>query len=594
MAALPPDPFRDRGCRRGAARTASRALVGVAALGLTAIAGAQVTVEWLAPTRGVSIAVDAADNVFTADFEQLLGSEIEVTKRDASGNLLWTSRIDQTDGTKWEAATWIEADSQGNAIVSGTLMSGFSNPVRAASLLLKFAPDGSPLWRIVYESAFDSSYTRKCLVDVNDDIYVLGMGTGPSGFVTKVKKFSSAGVPLWTYFDSRGIGAPVNFKLAPGGDLVISARSTTGILSGFARVDAQGNELWSLTGVQSLTVGDAASDSAGNTLLVHGGVSSNSGTVVRKLDPQGASIWSRSFGTAGSRIEVGNDDQAVISGFPSTSSAGAAFFKVDQAGNQVWSLPDADGPVGLLLHAHMLLDDSNNAYLAASTLGQMGVCRVDHDGLGTWTTTVPFGTARALALGNTAESVYLVGGNTAKLSPTSHDFCVGDGGDQLGCTDCPCGNEAPAGSRGGCSNSAGTSARLLATGSAKVSNLDLCFQIIDGPPNSFAVLVSGSTRAPANPAAPCFGLDSGVLSSSLDGLRCVVQSLQRHGARMLDASGAVGLTNGGWGWCEPVFINSAFTVGQVRHFQAIYRESPAQGCGSAQNSTQGVTVTFLQ
>ena len=49
---------------------------------------AEVGIAWVEPTRGVFIALDAADNVYTVDYEQALGAEMSLTKRDASGGLL--------------------------------------------------------------------------------------------------------------------------------------------------------------------------------------------------------------------------------------------------------------------------------------------------------------------------------------------------------------------------------------------------------------------------------------------------------------------------------------------------------------------------
>ena len=38
---------------------------------------------------------------------------------------------DNTDVTRHEVATWVETDNLGNIVVSGTIKSGFSNPVNA-------------------------------------------------------------------------------------------------------------------------------------------------------------------------------------------------------------------------------------------------------------------------------------------------------------------------------------------------------------------------------------------------------------------------------------------------------------------------------
>ena len=244
----------------------------------------EVIVDWVEPTTGVSIAVDAANNVYTVYYEYNLGEEITLTKRDVNGNLLWEASYDQTDPTKWEKATWVTTDNDNNILVSGTFMSGYSNPVNAASILMKFSPTGNLLWRQVFESSFDGSYTKKCLVDASNNIYVLGMGSGPAGYVTKIKKFSSTGSALWSYFDADGIGAPINFKFTPDGSIVIACRSIYGSINGYAKIDLNGNKIWSYPGVYSLTVGDASGDLFGNTYLVHGEYVTDPGTVLKKVD----------------------------------------------------------------------------------------------------------------------------------------------------------------------------------------------------------------------------------------------------------------------------------------------------------------------
>lgn len=394
-----------------------RAAAFLCALLLSTHSAADASLAWVQPTRGVSVALDASDYVYTVDYEQALGAQMTLTKRDSNGTLIWVAAYDQTSPSAWERASWVSVDSVGNVVVCGTLMSGYSNPVEAASIVMKFNANGGLLWRRVYESEFDGSSVRKCLVDGHDNVYALGMGSGPTGRVTKVKKFSPDGTPVWSYFDSAGIGAPVNFKLTPDNHLLISARSITGSFNGYAKIDLNGNPIWSYAAVASLTVGDSAGDAIGNTYLVHGEyVVSNPGTVLKKLDPVGNLIWERVFRLAGFRVEVGSDARAVVSGFPNAGTPGAAFIKVNEDGALVWSNLDADGSLALLAHAHMLLDRDNNAYLAAGTMSEMAVTRVNSDGTSGWTRTIAFGYAQAIALGNTDRSVYVVGGTTARLN----------------------------------------------------------------------------------------------------------------------------------------------------------------------------------
>ena len=396
---------------------AHRAALVVASCALPAVpAMADAAIAWVHDTRGVGIALDASDNVYTVDYEQALGAEMSLTKRSASGDLQWVRSYDQTDSTAWERASWVATDSAGNAIVCGTRMSGYSNPVEAASIAMKFAPDGSLLWRKVYEGNFDGSSVRKCLVDADDNVYVFGMGSGPAGRVMKLKKFAPDGSALWDWFDTKGIGAALNAKLGPEGDVLVTGRGITGSINGYARIDPEGNTLWDLPGVSSLTAGDIAGDAFGHTYVLHGQyVTANPGTVVKKLGPTGTLLWEKTYSLSGSRIEVGSDGGIVVSGFPSAGSFGAAFLKLDPDGTQLWSNLDADGPLAVLAHAHMLLDPDNNAYLAAGTMSEMAVTRVNSDGTSGWTQTVAFGYAQAIAVANTDDSIYVVGGTTARI-----------------------------------------------------------------------------------------------------------------------------------------------------------------------------------
>jgi hypothetical protein len=383
---------------------------------LPVAARAQVAVAWSQFERGVAIAVDRSDHVYTLDYEQQLGAEVVVTKRDAQGSLLWTASFDQTDATKWERAQWLATDSDGAVIVCATLMSGYSNPVVAASIVMKFDASGNFLWRRVGGNGFDGSRTVRCVVDRDDNAYVLGLGQSGTGLVSKVEKFSPTGVSLWSWFDTAGIGAPTMVKLTPDDQLLVTGRSITGSFNGHARIDRDGNTVWSLAGVQSLTVGDAAGDAFGNTFVVHAqsGVA-NPGTIVKKLGPTGALLWQNAYPAAGMRVEVGPDDAAIVAGFPNQGSAGAAFIKVDGGGALVWSNLDADGPLMLLMHAQLLVDASGDAYLAAGTLFDMAVCKVDANGASQWTATTPGASASAIVFSRASNGVFVVGGRTAHL-----------------------------------------------------------------------------------------------------------------------------------------------------------------------------------
>ena len=236
-------------------------------------------IAWIQPTSGISIAVDVDDNVYTAYYEYNPGGDITLTKRDGNGDLLWDRTYDQTDNSRWEKATWVAVDPFGNALVAGTVMSGYSNPVNAASILMKYAPDGTLLWRTVYETSFRRLLHEEVPRRRERQHLRPRNGERRDGISSPRSRSSRPTArAVWSYFDADGIGAPVNFKFAPGGDIMIACRAIYGSVNGYARITRDGQKVWSYPGVNSLTAGDAAGDRFGNTYLVHGVYETNGGT----------------------------------------------------------------------------------------------------------------------------------------------------------------------------------------------------------------------------------------------------------------------------------------------------------------------------
>jgi outer membrane protein assembly factor BamB len=369
------------------------------------------TIAWRNEPGGVAVARDPADNVYTARWDYNPAGDIHVAKRDAGGALQWEVRFDNEDSSRHEVATFVAADSAGSAgsvLVSGTLRSGFSNPVNAASVLMKFGADGQLLWRRVYGSSFDGSSTRRVVMDSQDRAHVLGLGVCPIGLVGSVRQFNADGSPGWIWCDSVGVGSPTMLKRTPDGQFVLAARSLFGSVQGFARIDAAGQTVWSLTGIQSLTVGDIAGDAEGHSYVVFADPDTGRGSRLRKLSQTGVTLWERLHPMSAFRVEVDPDGAAVLGGFPNSGSGGAAFAKFSASGDLLWTNPDASG-VGLLLHSAMLIDADGSAYLSGSTLTDMGVAAVNADGSTAWTQLLPGGSTAGMVLGS-ARQLYLAGG----------------------------------------------------------------------------------------------------------------------------------------------------------------------------------------
>lgn len=393
---------------------------------LPLLAAGQATLIWNNYPGGVSISTDAFNNVYTAWGDYNPAGDIYLDKRNADGTLLWEVKYDNTDNTRHELATWVACDNNNDILVSGTIRSGYASPVNAASVLMKFDTDGNLLWRVVYETTFDGSSTRKILIDSDNNIYVLGMS--PS--LTKVKKFNTNGVAQWTYLNTSGIGAASNFKFAQDGNILIIGRAIYGSINGYAKIDTDGNEIFSSVGNYSLTVGDIAGDAAGNSYMINGVYTfAAEGSVLTKLDPAGNTIWVDTNMITGTKVEVGTDQNPVVAGFPNTGTFGVSMIKYNSAGSVLWENPDADGPAySLMLHAGMQLDPANNVYFAAGTLFEMAVCRVNADGSYNYTATSPGGYAYWFDFSDDYGSMFVVGGQVARFDQDPILTCEPPGG----------------------------------------------------------------------------------------------------------------------------------------------------------------------
>lgn len=373
------------------------------------------TLTWSVQPRGVAIAADAAENVFTVDWEYAPAGDIVLTKTAPNGVTLFSVRRDNTDSTRHEVATWLDTDSSGGVYVSGTIRSGFSNPVDANALLMRFGADGTLSWRLVLGTDFDGGSTVKVLRDEADNAYVLGIGPTPSGYRSRIHKVSPAGQVLWMWHDFAGIGRPVNLKWGANGNLVVAARAITGLLGGAAQVDRNGQGTILLTSIPAFAGIDATADANGRMVVVTLDPNTQQGRLV-KYGEFGMSQWMRFDPVNMARVEMAPDGGIVVGGTPTAGSFGVAFLKYAADGTPLWANRDADGPANAFLaHGQMRLDPAGNAYLAASNMSQMSVTRVNADGSTGWSVLAPFGYGAALAFGAQSQAVYLVGGQTARI-----------------------------------------------------------------------------------------------------------------------------------------------------------------------------------
>lgn len=147
-------------------------------------------------------------------------------------------------------------------------------------------------------------------------------------------------------------------------------------------------------------------------------------------------------------------------------------------------------------------------------------------------------------------------------------YCFGDGSGAV----CPCGNQGGPGE--GCANSTGAGATLAAAGSASVTADDLVLAAAGLLPNQPALLFAGQNTTGGGLGVP-FG----------DGLRCAGGGVRRLGVRVPDATG-------GAGWGPGLGAQGGWTAGDVRRFQAWYRDPQGSPCGTGFNLSSAVEVTL--
>lgn len=175
--------------------------------------------------------------------------------------------------------------------------------------------------------------------------------------------------------------------------------------------------------------------------------------------------------------------------------------------------------------------------------------------------------AAAGAFGDNSAGAFTGAAYVFELFPGT-PYCFGDGTGAI----CPCGNFAGAGE--GCLNSSGRGALLTAVGSTSVSSDDLVMGASGLIPGQPALLFSAANAINSGNGIP-FG----------DGLRCAGGGIKRLGVRVPDAQGQTS-------WGPALSGAGGWVAGDVRRFQAWYRDPSGSPCGSGFNLSNGVEISF--
>ncbi len=506
-------------------------------------------------TRAADLTVDTASGDLlvlgsTRSVATGANDELSLSRFDASGNLVWTTRYSTPDD---DLGRRVRVGTNGEIYVLGVgVCSCFPIPVVNSPYLLVFSPAG------VLQSS----------TSLPGDTDIVDLGRHPAGgaVVTTLDTHapqstlhvllvdSSASI-LWSRAKAQGSGwvprrnvtIDRQGRVFAGGSVAITPAHSNASIHAF---DANGVDLW------TATFDDPARDLAGCTSLALDGTGNVVATavvddasfsdgrgVVFSCDATGAARWSRTIGT---------------------SPGGRAYLStlaVDRAGNSIAAgrsgvdgvllRHDRDGrPRGVFLVPPAANDTLLVLDVLASGAGDFTYLAVEF---------TPTGTAQGTIIGRVHEQ--------------GVPFCFGDGS----ATPCPCGNASAFFEQAGCRNSTGSAAQLVDEGVASLSSDSLVLRTHHTTASGTTFFVQGDLHLNGG-AGAVFG----------DGLTCLGGALVR--LRNVPASG--GSASIGAGSTAPISALGLVLAPGLRTYQALYRNAASFCTPSTFNTSNGLELTW--
>ena len=308
------------------------AVVGVALmlLGVTAgSAGGATTLPVLWTAGGLSAGADAAGNsarlaidasgnvaVVSGGFYRML----VVTSYTSTGVLRWQRTVAPASGTF--AGDWVVAAPNGDLVAIGHNQDSHGRPI--ASTMVRYASDGTLLWRVDFSSGFYPQAGR-LLVDAAGNAFIAWSAVGSGLFV---QKYSPSGALLWSQMDSTGSGYAVatSLALSPDGvDVVATGDVAGGATWITAAYNATtGIRKWHVVGAEGIAALDVVVDATRVYVTGQGNVGTNGFLTVVAYDrTTGARLWRTDANpptccAIGGRIALAPDGSLVVAGHTAT------------------------------------------------------------------------------------------------------------------------------------------------------------------------------------------------------------------------------------------------------------------------------------
>jgi hypothetical protein len=265
------------------------------------------------------IAADSSGNVAVVS-GPALARNLAVTSYTATGSFRWRSFITPALGTF--VGDWVVAAPNGDFVVIGHNQDSHGRPI--ASTMLRYASNGTLLWRVDFSSGFFPAVAR-LVVDAAGNAYVAWSAVG-SGFL--VQKYSPSGALLWSQGDSTGGGFAIASSLAlspDGTDVAVTGSISGGATWITAIYDATtGVRKWQVAANEGTAALDVVVDATRVYVTGRGNVGIDGFLTVVAYDrATGARLWRTDANpptccAIGERIALAPDGSLVVAGHTAT------------------------------------------------------------------------------------------------------------------------------------------------------------------------------------------------------------------------------------------------------------------------------------
>jgi uncharacterized delta-60 repeat protein len=299
---------------------------------------------------------------------------------------VWEKRFNGP-GNGYDEATSIAIDNSGNIYIAGA---STGNGTGKDFALVKYNSSGDLLWSAIYNgigNGNDDAYLVK--TDLNGNVYISGASTGSStGLDYAVVKFNSSGTQQWVYrYNGPGNATDEVYSLQ-------ADQNGNVYLTGYSNGGATGDDICTIKlnsdGMMQWVKrynGTANNDDYGNSIQIDNsgncyvtGASTQTGNdldyITFKIDAAGNQVWSKTYNGPVNRADFPSSNAIDAAGniyvtgysYGSTNDPDYYTIKYNNSGVQQWA-KRYEGPDGWDEAWNIILDPSGNVYVTGNSAG---------------------------------------------------------------------------------------------------------------------------------------------------------------------------------------------------------------------------------